>query len=74
MDHLCYVRCLIVFVMLSRLFITASWFTAGKGLTSWRLFVMFNCIFVTFSCGIPGQVCYLIVLIRDLCHLLYFEE
>ena len=32
-DHLCYL-CL-VFVMLSRLFITALWSPAGKGLTSW---------------------------------------
>ena len=40
MDHLCYL-CL-VFVMLSRLFIAAVWSSAGKGLTSWLLFVMFN--------------------------------
>ena len=38
MDHLCYI-CL-VFVMLSRLFIAAVWSPAGKGLTSWLLFVM----------------------------------
>ena len=43
-DHLCYL-CL-VFVMLSRLFIAALWSPAGKGLTSWLLFVMFNCVFV----------------------------
>ena len=40
MDHLCY-KCL-VFVLLSRLFIAAVWSPAGKGLTSWLLFVMFN--------------------------------
>ena len=39
MDHLCYLR--IVFVMLSRLFIAALWLPAGKGPTSWLLFVMF---------------------------------
>ena len=39
-DHLCYL-CL---VMLSRLFIVALWSPAGKGLTSWLLFVMFNCV------------------------------
>ena len=39
MDHLCYL-CL-VFVMLSHLFIAALWSPAGKGLTSWLLFVMF---------------------------------
>ena len=34
--------------------------------------VMFNCVFITFACGIPGQVWYLIVSIPDLCHLSYF--
>ena len=42
MDHLCYL-CL-VFVMLSRLFIAALCSPAGKGLTSWLLFVMFDCV------------------------------
>ena len=45
MDHLCYL-CL-VFVMLSRLFIAALWSPAWKGLTSWLLFGMLNCTFVT---------------------------
>ena len=40
MDHSCYL-CL-VFVMLSRLFITALWSPAGRGLISWLLFVMFK--------------------------------
>ena len=70
MNHLCYL-CL-VFVMLSCLFIAALWSPAGKGLTSWLSFVMVNCVFVTFPYGILGQVCYLIVLIPDLCHLSYF--
>ena len=43
MDHLCYL-CL-VFPMLSNLFITALRSPAGKFLTSWLLFVMFNCVF-----------------------------
>ena len=51
--------------MLSRLFIAALWSPAGKGLTSWLLFVMSNCDFVTFPCGILGEVWYLIVLIPD---------
>ena len=42
MDHLCYLC--IVFVMLLRLFIAALWSPAGKGLTSWPSFVMFNCV------------------------------
>ena len=70
MDHLCYL-CL-VFVMLSRLFIAALWSPAGKGLTSWLSFVMFNCVFVFFPYGILGQVWCLIVLIPDLCHLSYY--
>ena len=53
MDHLCYL-CLVC-VMLSRLFIAVLWPPAGKGLTSWLLFVMFNCDFVTFAFGVLGQ-------------------
>ena len=52
MDHLCYL-CL-VFVMLSRLFIAALWSPAGKGLTSWLLFVMFI-LFWYFSMWYPGS-------------------
>ena len=70
MDHLCY-SCLVI-VMLSRLFIAALWSPAGKGLTSLLLFLMFNCVFVTFPCGILGKVWYLIVSIPDLCRLSYF--
>ena len=70
MDHLCYL-CL-VFVMLSRLFIAALWSPTGKGLNSWFLFAMFNCVFGSFPCGILGQVWYLIVSIPDLCRLSTF--
>ena len=49
----------------SRLYSAALWSLTGKGLTSWLLFVMFNCVFVTFPCGILGQVRYLIVSIPD---------
>ena len=45
-----------VFVLLLRLFIAALWSPAGRGLTSWLSFVMFNCVFVTFPCGILGQM------------------
>ena len=69
MDHLCYL-CL-VFVMLSRLFIAALWSRAMKRLASWLLFVIFDCVFVTFPCGILGQVWYLIVSIPDLCRISY---
>ena len=68
MDHLCYVC--FVFVMLLRLFIAAMWLPTRKGLTFWLLSVMSYCDFVTFPCGILGQVSYLVVLIADLCLLL----
>ena len=46
---------LFVFVILSRLFIsTALWSPAGKEMTSKLLFVMFNCVFVTFPMWNPG--------------------
>ena len=60
--------------MLLLLFIAALWSPAGKGLTFWVLFVMFNCNFVTFSCGILGQVWYLMASLPDLCRLSYFAE
>ena len=59
-------------IVLSRLFIAVLWSPAGKELTSWLLFVMFNCIFVTFPCGMLGQVWYLIVSIPDHCRLSNF--
>ena len=70
MDHLRYL-CL-VFVMLSCLLIAALSSPAGKGLTSWLSIVMLNCVFVTFPCGILGQMWYLIVSFPDLCRLSYF--
>ena len=72
MDLLFYL-CL-VFAMLSRLFMAALWSPAGKELTSWLLFEMFNCVFVTFSCDILGQVGYLIVSIPDLCRISYLMK
>ena len=51
-DILCYL-CL-MFFLLSDLFIAALWSPADKGLTSWLLFVMFNCAFVILPCGILG--------------------
>ena len=34
----------------------------------------FNCVFVSFACGIPGQVWYLIVSILDFCRLTYLNS
>ena len=70
MDHLCYL-CLVLSLLL-RPFIAALRSPAGIGLTSWLLFVMLNCVFVTFPCGVLGQARYLIVSISDLCRLCYF--
>ena len=49
--------------MLSRLFIAALCL----------LFVMFNCVFVTFLWGILDQVWYLIVSIPKVCRFSYFS-
>ena len=68
MDHLCYL-CLVI-VMLLRLFIAALWSPAGKGLTSWLLFVMVIVFFLLSH--VLGQVWYLIVSIPELCCLSYF--
>ena len=70
MDHL-YFLC-IVFLILSRMFVTALWSPVRKGLTSWLLLVIFIVFFVTFPCGILGQVLYLIVSFPNLCRLSYF--
>ena len=43
-----------MFVMLSRLFIAALWSPAGKGLNSWLLFVMSNCV-LYFPMWCPGS-------------------
>ena len=58
MDHWCYL-CLVV-VLLSHLCIADLWSPARKGLTYWLLFVMSNCDFVTFPCGIQGQVWFIV--------------
>ena len=61
-----------IFIGLYGLISLYLWSPAGKGLTSWLLFVMFNYVFVTFPCCILGQAWYLIVKITDLCCLSYF--
>ena len=48
MDHLCCL-CLVLFSFHARLFVDALWSPAGKGLTSWLLFVMSNCDVITFQ-------------------------
>ena len=63
-----YVLCFSCFCV----FFAAFWSPAWKGLTSWPLFVMLNCVFTTLPCGILGQVWFLIVSIPDLCCFSYF--
>ena len=69
MDHICYLCS--VFVCYTVLHVPCSLMvTAGKGLTSWLLallYVMFTCVFVTFPYGVLGQVRYSILSIPNLC-------
>ena len=65
MDHLCYLMSSCVchaFASVHCCLVSP----AGKGLISWLSFVMFNCVFITFPCGILCKVWYLIVSIPDL--------
>ena len=62
MDHLCNLG--LVVVMGS---------PAGKVLTSWLLFEIFHCFFVTFPCVILSQVWCLFVSIPDYCPLSYLD-
>ena len=72
-DPFCYLC--FVFVMLSGLLIAALWSPAGKGLTSWLTCICDGFLgFVTFPCGVLGQVWYLLVSISDICPLPYFVK
>ena len=53
--------------MLSCLLIAALWSPAGKGVAFGSLVCDDSLCFVTFPCGVLGQVWYLIVSIPDLC-------
>ena len=44
-------------VMLLRLFIAVLWSPAGRGLTSWLLFVMFNCVLLSLSHVVSWVMC-----------------
>ena len=45
---MCFCSVLCLLCLCARLFICALWSPAGKGLTSWLMFVVSNCEFVTF--------------------------
>ena len=68
MDHFCFLC--IVLVMLSCLFIAASWAAAWKWLTSWFACMWFFLCLVNFSCGSLGQA---YILIYDLCLFTFFH-
>ena len=74
MDLLCFCFVLCLLCLCARLFTCALWSPAGKGLTSWLLFVVSNCEFCYFPIGVLGQVWYLIVSIPDLWTLTYLVE
>ena len=38
------------------------------------VYVVFSCVFVNLPFGVLSNLCYLIVLIPDLCFLIYLEE
>ena len=61
--------CLMFVVMLSCL-VATCW---ERAILLALLNVMFSCVFITFQCGILGQVWYLIVWIPDCCLLIYFH-
>ena len=56
-----------------RLFIVDMWLTCLERVDLLVLVCDVKLCFVTFPCGILGQVWYLIVSFPDLCHLSYFE-
>ena len=67
MDHLCFL-CLSCFASVHCCLVVTCWERADPLAPLGDV----NCIFVTFPCGILGQVWYLIVSFPDLCHLSYF--
>ena len=48
MDRFCYLRFMLVCVVLSCLFLAALWSPAGKGLTSWLFYVLCFPVFCRF--------------------------
>ena len=70
MDHFCFcVLCFSCFRICSLLLVVTCWEKADILALVGDVY----CIFVTFPCGILGQVWFLIVTFPDLCHLFYFN-
>ena len=61
-----------MFVIHYCLFIAALWSPDGKDSPLGYLICNVSLCFVTFPCGVLGQVWYLVVLIPDLCLLTFF--
>ena len=66
MDHLCYFMSCVchAFASVHCCLVVTCWERADL--------LALVCVFITFPCGILGQVWYLIVSIPDLCHLPYY--
>ena len=72
MDLLCFCSVLCLLCLCARLFISALWSPAGKGLTSWLSFVV-STVSLSLSHWYPGSGVVLdSVWILDLCTLTYF--
>ena len=67
MGPFCSLSVVFVFVVLSCLFLAALWSPPGRG---WPLGSLVCYVFL--SCGVPGQVWYLIASITDLCFLICY--
>ena len=68
LNHLCYCN---VFLSVHCNLVVICWESAGLLAL---LYVMFYYVFVTFPCGVLGQVCCLIVSIPNLCLLSNFKD
>ena len=72
MDHFSYLC--IVFVMLFPAHFSLVVTCGGRANLLALLNVMFYCVFVSFPCGVMGQMWILIVSITDICLLTHFQR
>ena len=70
MDYFCYLCFVFVCFLVCSLYLVVTCWERADLLV--LLCVMFYCVFVTFPCGVLGQVWCLIVSIFELCILSYF--
>ena len=80
MDRFCYLRFMLVCVVLSCLFLAALWSPAGKGLTSWLFYVLCFPVFCRFPkyvlvhIKIKGEMQHKVVFHQGLHYLLRYEQ